>query len=93
MEYSVVPVETFEKSISKLDREVSRRVLQKLEWLAMHPTSLPAPMGGLPKDWAGLTKTRVGDWRVFYRVEHTKKEVRPYFVLHRDEGYEWMYQK
>lgn len=93
MAYSLRPLPTFDESLSKLDSNIARRVIEKLDRLAENPTLIPRPMGGLPKDLIGLHKTRVGDWRVFFRVNHEKKEIVLYFVEHRDEIYKWLYRK
>jgi len=50
-------------------------------------------MGGLPKDLVGLHKIRIGDLRVFFWVDHNKKEIVLYFVSHRDEIYKWLYKR
>ncbi len=93
MAYSLRPLPTFEKSLSKFDDNIAQRVIEKLDRLAENPALIPRPMGGLPKDLAGLHKTRVGDWRVFFWVDHDKKEIILYFVEHRDEIYKWLYKR
>lgn len=93
MAYSLKPLSAFDKSLSKLDSIIARRVIEKLNRLAENPALIPRPMGGLPKDLIGLHKTRIGDWRVFFWVDHEKKELVLYFVEHRDEIYKWLYRK
>lgn len=93
MAYNLRPLPTFDKSLDKLDNNISRRVIEKLDRLAENPALIPRPMGGLPKDLIGLHKTRVGDWRVFFWVNHEKKEIVLYFVEHRDEIYKRLYKK
>ena len=93
MAYSLRPLQTFENSLIRLDANIARRVIKKLEMLAENANLIPGPMGGLPKDLAGLHKIRVGDWRVFFWVNHEKKELVLYFVEHRDGLYKWLYRK
>ena len=92
MAYNLKPLPTFDKSLDKLDNNVARRVIEKLDRLAENPILIPRPMGGLSKDLIGLHKTRVGDWRVFFWVNHEKKEIVLYFVEHRDEIYKRLYR-
>jgi len=93
MAYSLRPLQTFENSLIRLDANIARRVIKKLEMLAENSSLIPRPMGGLPKDLVGLHKIRVGNWRVFFWVNHEKKELVLYFVEHRDGLYKWLYRK
>ena len=93
MAYNIRPLPSFERSLAKLDTGAAKRVIAKLEMLVENPLAIPSPMGNLPKDLMGLRKIRVGDWRVFFWVDHGKKEIVPYFVGNRAEIYKWLYRK
>jgi len=92
MIYNLKPLPTFDESLNKLDNNIAQRVIEKLDRLAKNPTLIPRPMGGLPKDLIGLHKIRVGNWRVFFWVNHEKREIILYFVEHRDEIYKQLYR-
>lgn len=51
----------------KLDRQVARRILRKLEWFSKNfMRVIPEPLSGA---FRGVYKLRVDDWRVIYTVE------------------------
>jgi len=53
--------------LEKLDRQVAKRILRKLEWCSKNFARLiPEPLSGALK---GVYKLRVGDWRVIYTLE------------------------
>ena len=53
--------------LERLDRQVRRRILRKLEWFAENFTRVvPEPLGG---EFKGVYKLRVGTWRVIYTIE------------------------
>jgi len=41
----------------------------------------------MPDDLSGLQKYRIGDWRVLFWVDDSKKEITLYSVKHRKEIY------
>ena len=55
------------KDLEKLDRQVAKRILRKLEWFAENfERVVPEPLGG---EFKGAYKLRVGDWRAVYTIE------------------------
>ena len=53
--------------LEKLDRQVARRILRKLEWFSKNFVRvIPEPLSGA---WKGVYKLRVGNWRVIYTLE------------------------
>ena len=53
--------------LERLDRQVRRRILRKLEWFAENFTRVvPEPLGG---EFKGVYELRVGSWRVIYTIE------------------------
>ncbi len=84
--YKLTSTLSFEEDVRRLDRPVAKRILDKLEHLANNP-SLAKPVQYLPKDLQGLQKYRVGDWRVFFWLNHKAKEIVLYGVKHRSLVY------
>lgn len=93
MAYSIRPHSAFERSFGKLNRDDQKRVVKKLEQLAETPETIGAPMRNLPLDLRGLHKTRVGNRRVFFWVDHGKREIVPYDIDTRDKAYKNLYKK
>jgi mRNA-degrading endonuclease RelE of RelBE toxin-antitoxin system len=85
--YQIRTTPTFDKDIKRLDRQIAKRIIQKIEYLANHPELLRFPIKYLPKELEGLQKYRIGDWRVYLWVDHTKKEITLYGVEHRGRAY------
>lgn len=93
MGYSVRPLPSFERSLDTLDKQIARRILGKINRLAENPELVKGPMGNMPKDLAGLHKGRVGDWRVFFWVDHEKKELVLYDIDKRDHVYKNLFKR
>ncbi len=73
------------EAMRKLDREVARRVIGRLSWLAEHVHEvIHQPLHG---EWAGCFKLRVGDWRVIYELEHETRTIVVHLVGHRNSIY------
>lgn len=87
MAYKIRPHHAFERPFSRLSRKLKERVIDKLEFLAAHPETIGPPMSYLPADLRGLRKVRVGDWRVFYWIDHAQQNIVPYDVSRRDTAY------
>lgn len=62
--YKIETTLTFDKDIKKLDSQVAKRIIRKIESLAENPKLLRYSVKYLPKDLDGLQKYRIGDWRV-----------------------------
>lgn len=92
MGYSVRPLPSFERSLDTLDKQIARRILGKIDRLAENSELVKGPMGNMPKDLAGLHKVRVGDWRVFFWVDHEKKELVLYDIDKRDHVYKNLFK-
>jgi len=85
--YQIVFTPTFERDLRKLDRDVTRRVLRKIEWLAAHPHLLAQPLQNMPPDLAGLQQYRIGDYRLLFWLDHSKRIITLYAVAHRSSIY------
>lgn len=82
--YSIEITATAEKELSKLDRDVRRRVADKILLLEENPR--PAGAKHLETPFDGY-RVRIGDWRVLYTVDDAAKSVVVYAVRHRREVY------
>ncbi|OGZ21367.1 MAG: hypothetical protein A3D46_00840 [Candidatus Nealsonbacteria bacterium RIFCSPHIGHO2_02_FULL_43_13] len=85
--YQIRTTPTFDKDIRKLDRQVAKRIIKKIEWLASQSTIPNLPVKYLSKDLEGLQKYRAGDWRVLFWADSKKKEVILYGAEHRKSIY------
>ena len=71
------------KDLGRLDRQVARRILKKLEWFSRHfETVVPEPLSA---EFKGVYKLRIGDWRVIYTLESESIVVQA--IGHRREIY------
>ena len=77
----------FDKDIKKLDRQVSQRIIEKMEALANSPELLKYRVKYMPNDLEGLQKYRIGDWRVLFWLDKGKNELVLYAVDHRSQVY------
>ncbi len=79
----IIPSRTFQKQFKRLDADVQRRVIAKVEEL---DSNLGAwrheRLQGRPEH-----KLRVGDWRILYQVDPRRSEVHLLAVRHRREVY------
>ncbi|MBI2644196.1 MAG: type II toxin-antitoxin system RelE/ParE family toxin [Candidatus Wildermuthbacteria bacterium] len=85
--YRIRTTLTFDAYIKKLDRPIAKRIIDKVEQLADSPKLLRHTLKYLPQDLANLQKYRVGDWRVLFWVDHSRKEITLYGVEHRSRVY------
>jgi mRNA interferase RelE/StbE len=87
VKYSVEFRPEAERDLSKLDKGVAQRIMNRVKWLAEHleETRIEALRGGR---WKGLFKLRVGDFRVVYVINHSKKLISIHLIGHRREIYE-----
>jgi len=79
----IVPSRTFQKQFGRLDAQVQRRVIEKVEALdASLRTWRHERLHGRSE-----YKLRVGDWWVLYQFDFTKNELHLLTVRHRREVY------
>jgi mRNA interferase RelE/StbE len=55
-----------EKALKRIDQATAKRIIGKVEMLAMNPAALANNVRAL-RGGDGLMRLRVGDWRVIYR--------------------------
>lgn len=74
-----------EDDLASLDREIRRRIIDKLDWLVKNFNKIrPLPLG---EPWKGLFKLRVGDWRIVYEIKFSEKLIRIHYIDRRDKIY------
>ena len=86
--YRIETTPEFDKDLKNLEREITLRVLKKLEWLKQHPEVLRFPLKNPPKELQGIQKYRIGDYRVLLWVDHDKQLITLYGVEHRRSIYD-----
>lgn len=69
------------RDLSQLDQTISRRIVDRIRWLAAHLDELR--LEALTADLEGLYKLRVGDYRVIYEVLHTEQTIVIHAIGHR----------
>jgi mRNA interferase RelE/StbE len=83
--YQVVILPKALNDLSKLDKIISRRIIEKLSWLSEKIESItPLSLAGKYTD---LFKLRIGDWRVIYDINHEQKIITVHKAGHRKEIY------
>lgn len=74
-----------EKDLAKTEKSGRRRIIEKTEWLSKNFDSIfPINIKGEFRDFY---KLRVGDWRVFYRVDWNKNIIFICLIERRDKAY------
>jgi mRNA interferase RelE/StbE len=74
-----------EDDLAKLDREIKRRIIEKLDWLQANFKQMrPLPLGD---EWRGFFKLRIGDWRVIYEIVQKEKIIKIRVIDHRSKIY------
>ncbi len=71
--------------LSQLDKVIGRRVVDRINWLAAHLDEIK--LEPLTRQFKGLYKLRVGDYRVVYEVLYEEQTIVIHAVGHRREIY------
>ena len=83
--YHIRVLESAAEDLSRLDKPVGRRVIERISWLGANLDAIrPEALSG---DFAGLFKLRVGDYRVIYEVLHEEQTVVVHLIGHRRDVY------
>jgi len=83
-EYSVFVAPAFKREFKKLGQKVQRKIIKKLEGLAVDPR--PAGVEKLSQD-PRFWRVRVGDYRIIYAIDDKKSVVVACLVRHRRDAY------
>ena len=74
--------------MTELDSGIGASVKRKIQWLAENASVMVhRRLVGMPNDLAGLSKLRMGDYRILYWVYHPQTVIRIYHIQHRSEVY------
>ena len=86
MSYLVEFKEDTMKELSKLDKKVAQRILNKIKWLSenFEVVSHERLKG---EEWEDMFKLRIGDYRVIYSVDRERKIITIHLIGHRSEIY------
>ena len=83
--YEVQLLKPAEDALACLDNQVTRRIVNRLNWLAENFNQIrPEALAG---DLQGLFKLRVGDYRVIYEPRADEELIVVHFIGHRRDVY------
>jgi mRNA interferase RelE/StbE len=83
--YQVRILDSATRELARLDKQVSRRIVERIHWLAENLDDVkPEALKG---DLAGLYKFRVGDYRVIYEILYDQQVIIVHLVGHRRKVY------
>lgn len=86
MNYQVEILPEAAEAIRRLDAPISYRILLRLKWLSINLDSIRHQR--LTAKFRAMYKLRVGDYRILYSVDRTKRLLMVHRVGHRREVYE-----
>ena len=85
MAYSVEYAEDVQKDLSRLDKPLKLKIINKIEnHLAKDPLGLGKPLTGAFK---GFWRYRFDDYRVIYRIKHKEILITVFRIGHRKNVY------
>ena len=87
--YKIISTKLFEKKLSKLDKNVSKKIILGLFRLEKSVSNVEE-LQYTPKDLNGLCKYKIGDYRVLLWVDEIRKEVILYSVAHGKDIYRFI---
>jgi len=74
-----------ENEFKKLDKNLKKRIAEKLDWLKINFDRIsPSTLGG---EWRGFFKLRIGDWRIIYKVDYSEHLIIIYLIGTRNKIY------
>lgn len=82
--YEVRVTKLFNKQFRKLDKQIQRKISEEIEFLKKNPEIGEKLKGILSDFW----KTRVGNYRLIYRIHGSQRIIDIVFVGHRKRAYE-----
>ena len=72
-------------ALRRLDRSLQRRVVERFDQLCEDP--LTAPLSDWVEGTEDLRKSRVGAWRILFRLEKAKRELLVVAIRPRGQAY------
>ena len=85
MTYKVELARQAEKALDRLDRVTEKRIRDRLKELSLNPSDQRLTDDVIMKE--GKKYSRVGDWRVIFRVEEVDKVIFVTAIQHRSKAY------
>ncbi len=83
--YRVIILPKALEYLSRADKPVAQRVTDRLTWLSENIENInPMPLKG---DLSGLSKLRVGDWKIIYEVNNEGKSITVHQIGQRRDIY------
>ncbi len=74
-----------EKDLAKLDWQIRRRIINKLDWLLKNFDAVIPSI--LTNEFREFYKLRVGDWRIIYKVDWNNCVILVCYIDRRDKIY------
>ena len=83
-DYVITFARSARRELELLDRQIGQRVLAKIEGLRSNPRPAGAvKLAGTANFW----RIRMGDWRVIYEIDDTRRLVDVARIRHRSDAY------
>ena len=84
LKYSIVVLPTARRALRKIPKRELRRISEKIDLLATDPRP---PDARAIQQQKGISRLRVGDYRVLYRVRDDIVEIIVVRIAHRKDAY------
>ena len=81
--YKVLLEHRAENDLDVLDSVIRERILERVLKLQNDPRVSAKKLQGSTNAW----RLRVGDWRIIYEIDDTRKEIKIYRIKHRSGAY------
>ncbi len=86
--YKVIFLPDAEDSFKELDRNIQKRIAERIDWLAYNADKvIHHTLKSMPDDLKGLCRMRVGDYRIIYWIYNQEKSIKIYEIGHRSQAY------
>lgn len=72
-------------TLRRLDSDLQKRIIERLDQLCENPLS--APLSDWVEGAPDLRKSRVGGWRILFRIEKAREEVLVVAIRPRGQAY------
>jgi mRNA interferase RelE/StbE len=85
VKYRLIVAKRAASVLRRLDRDLQRRIIERLDQLCENPLSPPL------SDWLeggpDLRKSRVGGWRILFRTDNAREELAVVAIRPRGQAY------
>jgi len=83
--YQVVSLPTALDALSKLDKSIVKRIINRIEWFSKNIEN--SSLIPLKSRLSGFYKLRIGDWRIIYEISKRAKTIFIHKIGHRKDIY------